>query len=89
MNINGYNLEKDNMYLNKGKSRSIMYVNKNLKYSRQYSFEGKNDASIVIKIGLPHKPKFYIFGIYRQWSIPGEKLDLITYMNKKKDEKNH
>ena len=35
--------------------------------------EKENDSSIVVKVGLPNKPKFLIYGIYHQWSIPGGK----------------
>ena len=63
MKIEGYKLEKDNMYENKGNSRSIMYVSKNLRHIRGREFEGKKDASIVIKVVLPNKTLFYIWCI--------------------------
>ena len=71
--IEGYNLEVDKMYKHFNNARSIMYVRKKLSYERIKKYENENDSSIVIRIGLPNKKKFYIYGIYRQWSLPNDK----------------
>ena len=33
----------------------------------------KNDSAIVIKVGIPNKKHFYVYGIYCQWSLLNDK----------------
>ena len=73
LNIEGYRLELDKMYTSHGNARSIMYISKKLFIQRMKNDEKDNDSSIVVKVGLPNKPKFIIYGIYHQWTIPGDK----------------
>ena len=47
-----------------------MYVKNNLKYERHKQYESETDSNICIKVGVPNKRKIYIYGLYRQWSVP-------------------
>ena len=47
-----------------------MYVRNNLKYDRYRQYESENDSNICIKVGFPQKRKIFIYGLYRQWSLP-------------------
>ena len=85
--IKGYNIELDQIYENLNKARSAMYIREDLKYSRCKKFENKEDSSIVIKIGLPKKKKFYIYGIYRQWQILNNKKTRTIDLQEKRWEK--
>ena len=71
MKIKGYHMEYDKMYINYNRARTIMYIKKYLSYDRVKKYENNDDSAICIKIGLPHKSKFFIYGMYRQWSLPG------------------
>ena len=71
--INGFNVEYDKMYTNKNNARSIMYIKEDIVYKRIKKYENEEDSAICIQIGIPKTNKFYIYGIYRQWSIPGVK----------------
>ena len=70
VNIDGYNLELDNLDNN----RTAMYIRRNLIYNREKIYEGKGESVICVKIGYPRKRKIYITGYYRQWKKTEESI---------------
>ena len=66
--VKNYSLELDNLYTEKGISRTAAYIKKNIVYQRLTKYENKGEAIIALKVGYPNKNKINVVGYYRQWS---------------------
>ena len=67
-NIEGYNFEIDKLFKSNGIGRTGMWISKNLVYDRDNEIENDNESIVAVKIGYPHKRRFYVIGYYHQWS---------------------
>ena len=60
ININGFNIEFDKLYVNNNMARSVMYISDKLVYTRMKKYENDIDSSICIKVGYPNKDFTYM-----------------------------
>ena len=68
VNVKGYNIELDSLYIERGIARTAAYIKKNIVYQRLNKFENPGQSIIALKVGYPNKNKINVIGYYRQWS---------------------
>ena len=68
--IDGYRMEKDNLMMEQGVNRTIIYIKLNLSYNRLKQYEAKNESTISLSIGFYNQKRVIITGFYRQWKLP-------------------
>ena len=68
VNVKGYKLELDSLYIERGIARTAAYIKNNIVYQRLNKFENPGQSIIALKVGYPNKNKINVIGYYRQWS---------------------
>ena len=68
-NIEGFNVEIDNLDNNFEKNRTAIIIKDHLTYQRIKKYEAENSSIVCIKVGFKGKKKFFVNGYYRQWHL--------------------
>ena len=63
---------EDKMVKNHDKARICIMIHKNITYNRLPQYKDDENLSIAIKIKDGKGRWIGVYGIYRQWKIPGE-----------------
>ena len=67
LEIEGYNLERDNLATEGGLTRKALYVNRGLNYSRRLDLEVKAMPPIWIEVNPDTPSAWLVFVAYREW----------------------
>lgn len=81
--IDGYNTELDPLFKHGETSRTITYIQDNIKYIRRQDLEDIDTSIIWITIKTPNNKQLNIGTGYRQWRLLGKGKETSTYLAQK------
>ena len=65
--VDGYKLERDNLHLVKGRTRTAVYINQHLRYRRREDLEPDNSPTIWLEVNPQSAKPYLVFFGYREW----------------------